>query len=228
MSNQKPVLEHEILAALYLKGKITYTAAGTKVEGHCPLYKDDISTCVFELGYLVDLLNNPDKYVNRVIEENNLFNEIRVKWEDVKITKYSWQEVSDAIEILLYNEHVSVMMQYEQDLPKYRTITLLKKGAIDYKKKFYLEEAQKENYNDIIRRLTEIDVDVKELTRQNLKAEAWPKKYWWLIALVTLVISGIFSPIVSELLKRNIWENSAYLNQPTVPKDTLTNSTREY
>lgn len=73
-------------------------------------------------------------------------------------------------------------------------------------------------------RMAEINENIQALQLKILKSDFWPKRNWWIIALTTLLISGIVSPVVSEYIKKTIWRETTQ-KKPYTPQATDTSRT---
>ncbi|CAN5454523.1 hypothetical protein BH11BAC5_BH11BAC5_50650 [soil metagenome] len=138
------ILEHKILELLYRKPTLS-TSAYQQGEGRViAVYKRHYKTSYLEFGILVDLLNNPIKYVERP-EGIISFNQLIANRDEVEIKKYNWFEVSEAIEVLTLNEQVTDSFPDDPfNSSSKREICLTPKGAIDFRNKFYIKIFEKE------------------------------------------------------------------------------------
>lgn len=153
------ILEHEILKSLYIHTSFNVAGKGTPDGKFIPLFKRDYSIATIHFGTLVDIVNNPDKY-----SENKSVQSIIIKYEDVNdnIRKYKWIDVSNAIELLELNAQVidePKLNEYGQCIE--RKISLTKKGAIDYRKKYYSKQSESEKIEEIKNAVTRIEHKLK-------------------------------------------------------------------
>jgi hypothetical protein len=188
--SKKRILEHEILKLMYEKGLLTVKSHGSFSNGHYPLYKKIYENASFHFGTLVDILNNPNKYHQNNIERekiNSLQQKI-VPIEEVVINDFEWSEVSDAIELLHYNNHIldNVIGDF-LDLNS-RRISLTKEGAFAFRNGYYLMEAQKKNSIE------------KQYKIQAL--ELWQKNYWYMIEISKYIMGGVLGSLITLLISR--------------------------
>ena len=174
------ILEHEILKAILEKNSIKVGkvyAAGTK---QMPIQGRDYNSCSLHFGTLVDILNNPKKYMN----EKSLAGKVTPR-DDVKINKYSWRTVSDAIEVLIHNQHVKDILDRDKDRPN---IVITAKGAIDFRANYYLKE-----YDKIVSIERSYEIQKRDL---NLK------KYWYLIEAAKYILGGVIGAAITWFFAR--------------------------
>src|SRR5258705_6204846 len=137
------VLEHEILKCLYRFSMFT-AANGSQKRGYVPIYERGYEHCTLHFGTLVGMLNNPEDYTLDKAPEGHLmyFQELVRKIDEIKLTKFTFQQVADALEILLLNEHIKETYPIVYSDVNSRQLILLKKGAIDFRKEFYLKQSE--------------------------------------------------------------------------------------
>lgn len=106
---EEKVLEHEILKTLFAGTGFAITVVGSEAKGYIPIYKRSYGNCLLHFGTLVDILNNPQKYKTKPADDNNIHylqNKI-TRREEVEIKNFEWFAVSDAIEMMKNNGHIS-------------------------------------------------------------------------------------------------------------------------
>lgn len=148
MQNQPPILEHEILRILY-KMSAHIIRNGNAEKGYVPIYKKDYRYGYLDYSYLVDNLNNPEKYIIKV--ENHApmyYHGLIVKDHEIKIVKFSYEKISKALAILEFDEYISEDDKVVSTEMEFRTIKLTKKGELAFLKGFYLKERKINNYAD--------------------------------------------------------------------------------
>lgn len=169
------ILEHEILKAILEKNSITIGkpyVVGTK---QMPILGRDYNSCSLHFGTLVDILNNPKKYAN----EKSLAGK-EISRDDVKINKYSWGEVLNAIEVLIHNQHVKDIIDRDKDRPN---IVITTKGAIDFRASYYLKE-----YDKILSIERNYEIQKRDLLL---------KKYWYLVEAAKYVLGGVIGAAIT-------------------------------
>ncbi len=190
-------LEHEILKTLYTQASFTTIGTGSQAKGTTPLYKRSYDFSKMHFGTLADALYNPDKYLMEKRPKGDLHyiqNKV-VKKEETDLTEFQWVEVANALEILVLNGHVKDEGPENalDDLSE-RKITLLHKGAIDYRNNFYIKELEKEVS---IKRAYEIQ-----------KKEHWQRKYWILVEIAKYIIGGIIGSAITLMVANMKIKNS--------------------
>ena len=183
------LLEHEILKVLY-----TYISFGIRGEGKMgkttPVFKRDYEYSSLHFGTLVDILNSPEKYTQDKIPIGVIgwLKNLSVSYEEVipeDKMKYSWNEVSEALEVLVLNDHIKespVEIHIYSDNMK-RVIYLKHAGALAFRNNFYIKEAEKES---AIVRGQEIQ-----------KRDLWLKKNFWYIEAAKYIMGGIIGALIT-------------------------------
>lgn len=187
----KSVLEHEILKCLY--GLSSFTLSnGTTSRGYVPIYERNYYHCTLHFGTLVDMLNSPQKYTHEKIPEGQLLyfqNKITLIEEVSDVSKYSWQQVADAIEVLKVNEHITEYNQTVFSDITSRILVLSKKGAIDYRNEYYLRASE--------------TIEIETIKNSIVKIEHSLKSHWLrneiLKYTLTTVIGALLGAIIAFL-----------------------------
>lgn len=211
MSAKLKVLEHEILKSLYVHGILTIRAHGSEKEGHRPIFKKVYEHATFYFGTLVDILNNPDNYKPENYPPGHIMylRGINKTVEEVVITEYEMGEVADAVELLAINNHVK-----DETIGAYmdaenRQISLTHDGALAYRSKFYIKEAQAELS---LERQYEIQ-----------KRELWQKKNWIWVEIAKYIVGGLIGALIAlALTPSNKSMGSKQENKQIVPTDAHT------
>jgi hypothetical protein len=170
MADTDFILEHEILKALYEKTSM-YIGGYTRGDGkQIVLGKRDYNIVSLPFGTLVDMMNNPKRYA----DPNIAFNGFDLFQNEIKTDKYSIGKVSNAIEVLVSNEHViDEYIKHEPPLKSgSRKIVLTPKGAIDYRDDFYVKKKETDS----------LDIKIKRITVSNTKTTR-------IIAIASLIVS---------------------------------------
>src|ERR1700756_4717312 len=99
-----PVLEHEILKALY-STTMGVAKFGLTADSSIPIHKRDYKTGRLDYSVLVDMLNNPEKYTAGIMNASRqadiyYYQNLVLTTEEIDIKKYSYQQVSAALENL--------------------------------------------------------------------------------------------------------------------------------
>jgi len=136
--------------------------SGSEAAGHVPIFARQYETAHLDFGVLVDILNNPDKYT-KPIPGVTFLNQHRVNFEEVATLRHTWWEVSDALEVLAANGHVTDLQEGDWLETHTRTIQLTKPGAIAYRKQTYLKEAEEEEIRGLKSRMSRIEYRQKNL-----------------------------------------------------------------
>ena len=142
------LLLHEILETLRRSG-LSIRSVETEEKGHTPFYEFSLPSARLHFGTLVALLNDPNKYrgdPQRIV----YLHTISATIEDVKITKYEWVQVSEAIEALVVSEEVRKEVKGDWLEPETKIITLTAKGLGSLNLKKYLKKYQKERNAEIL------------------------------------------------------------------------------
>lgn len=174
------ILEHEILKTILEKNSITVGKAYKVGTPQIPFCGRDYQHCSLHFGTLVDVLNNPENYIRK----RSLSGKI-TKRENVTVSTVSYKDVSDAIEVLVYNSHVRLYPENELDHNGSKQIFITLKGAIDFRAKYYWKEFDK--------------IMSIERTYSIQKKEWWQKKYWILVELSKYIIGGIIGAAITWL-----------------------------
>ncbi|HEX7846800.1 MAG TPA: hypothetical protein VF476_13445 [Chitinophagaceae bacterium] len=150
MADLPEPLEHQILDILYTKTSF-YISGHNEAGKTIPLYKRSYESSYLNFGTLVDILNNPGKYTwdiikgERQTELNWLQKKVTFR-EEIVISKYSFVQVSEALEILVQNDHVKDDSNLNVFNPSgYRCIQLKLEGAIAFRNEFYLKKKLRES-----------------------------------------------------------------------------------
>jgi len=175
------ILEHEILKTLFVRNGGHFGDSQRVGEKVVPIHKREISDYNLHYGTLVDILNNPDKYPKKM---DALRGHISFR-HDVDTDKFSWGQVSNAIEILILNGQVT---DYIDPHNPGRRITLTPKGAIDYRMNFYPKEKDKE-----------LSI---ERNYKIQKKDLWLKKHFWWIEILKYIIGGIIGASIALAASR--------------------------
>ena len=170
------ILEHEILKTLFVRNGVHLGETQRAGEKTVPIHKREFSDYSLHYGTLVDILNSPDKYSQSM----NSLRGVKVFDQDVTTNKFSWGEVSNAIEILILTGHVIDTVSLDRSQ---RIITLTPRGAIDYRMNFYHKEKDKEL---AIERNYKIQ-----------KKELWLKTNYWRIEILKYIIGGIIGGTIA-------------------------------
>jgi hypothetical protein len=179
MQDSKNILEHEILNTLYVKTSLMMVGQPAPEGEFIPIYKRDYNYAKIHFGTLVDILNNPKKY-----DKNNAVQDIIVKYKEVDVKRYNFIDVSNAIEVLLFNGHVTeINVKNSHFQTTLRSIVLTDKGAIDYRLGYYLNEKEKQ---DSIIRSYEIQ-----------RRDKWLKKNWYIVEILKYIMGGIIGAAIA-------------------------------
>ncbi|MEK7225334.1 MAG: hypothetical protein AAB221_06595 [Bacteroidota bacterium] len=165
-------LEHTILNLLFTIPKFEVISSGNEVDGFDPLYKQSVSSSFLHFGTLVDILNSPDKYSG----SQPKISQLRVKKHEIKDEKYSFKDVSIAIEVLSAIGHVKDDYGNMQ-----RIIRLTESGAIALFTKTYLKEKQRE-------------VRDEQLHNSTVDTNKWMRIFTGVLvgsAVATLIVQGL-------------------------------------
>lgn len=92
-------------------------------------------------------------------------------------------------------------------------------------------ELKADEWEDLIIRIEENDKYKVSLSQSSLgyfvhksKPKPFQEKYWWLIAIITLIL-GFWIDIGKEAMKRELWPETSQLKQtPPASNDTLANN----
>jgi len=189
---EERVLEHEILKALFAGTGFAITVVGSEAKGYIPIYKRSYGNCLLHFGTLVDILNNPQKYKTKPADDNNIHylqNKI-TRREEVEIREFEWFAVSDAIEMMKNNGHLS------DDSPTgvlddvvHRIIGLKYEGAIAYINKYYLKEYKKAQLSGLEEERLKLDVDKLRNEYFDYPTTKARAKWGFYIAIITIIIS---------------------------------------
>jgi hypothetical protein len=180
------ILENKILELLIQSSAYQIVQTGSDREGYVPIYKKNYLQSTLHFGTLVDMLNTPEKYRSDNLPKGNfdyLKNLIK-KDGEINLTPHSYEDVSEAIEVLAANEHVedSAPTSFYDDRSE-RKIRLTQKGIIGYRTQFYLKEAERELS---VFRGYEIQ-----------KKDRWLKKYWLFVEISKYVVGGIVGALIA-------------------------------
>lgn len=192
MADNIYLLEHEILKTLYTKVSFTVVGKGKYSGMTMPAYKRNYQYSSLHFGTLVDILNYPEKYTDDKILSGqlNYLKEKIVTVEEVDIEgmKYTWIEVNDALEVLALNGHIiENPIEKNTDFDNFkREVRLTNKGAIDYRMRFYLKEAEKD-----------LAINRGYLIQ---KRDLWLKKYWWYVEAAKYIIGGVIGATIAFAL----------------------------
>ena len=206
------ILEHEILQLLYTKPTLTVTAHGSEHHGYTPIYKRMYGTSHLEFGLLVDMLNNPEKYSSDRLDGKISWNSVSLKREDVVTRKYGWFEVSEAIDVLEYNQHIkdSIPDNIYVDSGT-RIITLTAKGVIAYRNKQYLKEYESE--------------ELRTLSHKISKIEYRQKRYGFWYDILKFIIGGIIGALITLLSAALTTRQYNHPESPQLTKPTTSEKT---
>lgn len=169
------VIEHEILKAIHETAYFTIRSNGNETNGHIPLFKREMPMSFLHFGALVDIINNPEKYENVFQKPTE---PIIKTIEEVEIKKYTWEQASNAIDVLAANNHI----KDENDIVLFegtrRVIQLTLEGAMAYRNRYYLKDAIKEKHE---------------------QRQYWQTKYWYIAETVKFFIGGIVGALLTLL-----------------------------
>ena len=192
------LLPHEILKELMKRG-MTTAASGIGNE-MIPIYDFQIGSAYMQFSTLVGILNNPEnsRYKN---ENGNIvyLKRLATSKKEITITKYSYEDISAALEILKFNEDVSLLTDNTDGLLG-KTITLLKKGFISYHSNYYLKQFRKES-NEI------------SLHESIINTNYWTKRYTRILAKAA--IGAFIIAFLSLLLSYMSYRETQRLTPPT-------------
>jgi hypothetical protein len=176
------ILEHEILRILYTLSNLTIIKTGNQIVDYTPLYKRTETKQKIHFGTLVHILNNPSLFTT----EKSIFeiSKSSLKEKDITQIPYDFYQVSDAVDVLSYNEHIddyapeSAFSNIEE-----RTVSIKDKGIIDYRNDFYIKKAALELS---VYRQYEIQ-----------KRDLWLKKYWIIVEIAKYVLGGVIGALIA-------------------------------
>ena len=197
-------LEHKILEILYLKTSL-YIGGYTRNDfKNVIIAKRDYKDATLYFGTLVDILNNPSKY-----KESNSLQDENLVSEEINTEKYNYGEVSNAIEVLEYNDQVKdKVIENTNQQSGARKITLTSKGAIDYRNNFYFKQTESQ----------EIDIIKNTVVR----IEHSLKKFWFRNEIikygVTAIIGAAIALLSTRLAKQPTLKSEKQL---TISADTI-------
>ena len=188
------VLEHEILRALFAETGFAVTAVGTEAKGYVPIYKRSYGSCHLHFGTLVDILNNPEKYSTTPADEINigyLQRKVTLR-EEIEIREFEWFSVSDAIELMKVNGHITdnSATKYFDDVVE-RIIDLTYEGAIAYLNKFYLKEYKKAELLSIEEERLKLDLEKLRYEFFDYPLTKSRAKWSFVISIATIIVSAI-------------------------------------
>jgi hypothetical protein len=191
------LLQHEILRTLRRVG-MTVTAHGSEEKGYNALYKFQEASAYLQFGMLGALVNDFDRYKFRP-NQPTFFPQMKIKREEVETTKYTWEDIAKAVEILEFNKYVKDETTGSYIGTEEREIHLTKEGLIAFNTDFYIKESQKEKDSRLLLNSTLATEKAARVTGQ-----ATVRLYYATLAivLVTLVV-GIL-PYFNDSEKNNL------------------------
>lgn len=183
LKNKLFLLEHEILKTILEKNSITAGKVHRIGTPTIPYFQTDYKNCSLHYGTLVDILNNPEKYT----DDKSLSGGIATR-EDITLRTHSYKDVSDAIEVLVYNGHVRLYPENELDHHGSNQIYITPKGAIDFRTKYYWKE-----YDKIMS--IERNYEIQKMDR-------WQKKFWIFVNLSKYIIAATIGAAITWFFTR--------------------------
>ena len=177
------ILEHEILKAILEKNSIIVGKAYKDGTPQIPFSGRDYHDCSLHFGTLVDVLNNPGKYVTK----KSLSGVITTK-ESINVNQFNFKDVSDAIEVLVYNGHVRINPEQGLDHNGSQQIFITLKGAVDFRAKYYWKE-----YDKIRSIETKYEIEKRDLGL---------KKYWYLVEAAKYIMGGVLGSAITWFFTR--------------------------
>jgi len=191
---EERVLEHEILKALFAGTGFAVTAVGSESKGYIPIYRRSYGNCVLHFGTLVDIINNPVKYTTKPADNNNIYylqNKI-TRREEVEIKSFEWFAVSDAIELMKNNGHISDESPTGVfDDIVHRIIGLKYEGAIAYINRYYLKEYKKSQLDILEEERLKLDVDKLRNEFFDYPETKWKAKWGFIISVITVILAAL-------------------------------------
>jgi hypothetical protein len=158
---------------------------------------------------------------------------MKIKREDVEATKYTWEEIAKAVEILEFNKYVKDVTVGTYIDTEEREIHLTKEGLMVFNTDYYINEIQKEQDSRLLLNSTLATERAARVT-----GEATLRLYYATVAivLVTLVVGIIpyfndneknslrsqlrAQQLLIQLLQKQQFERKAD-PPPTRPKDSF-------
>ncbi len=134
---RKRVIEHEILQ-VFRKRLLVITGPGFFNGSIIPLDIILLDTSNLHYGALADMLNSPEKYKPEKGKVSNYKDKI-VRKEEVAELKYTWKEISRAVEILIYNEDILDQTPANVIDSPNRILKLTKKGLQSLNTEYYIQ-----------------------------------------------------------------------------------------
>jgi hypothetical protein len=184
-------IEHSVLETLYTQASFILTGQGSQDQGMTPIYKRNYSFSVLHFGTLGDALYHPEKYTQDKRPQGDIhyMQNVVAKKEAVDIPDSKWYDLANAIDVLSLNGHVDDSLSNNTYLEaNERKITLLLKGAIDFRNRYYLKEKEKENS-------IEIAFEIQ-------KRDRWLKKYWYAIEIAKYIMGGVIGASIALIISR--------------------------
>jgi hypothetical protein len=166
------LLLNEILE-LFRKYGMMVTSTGSEERGNIPLYEFQIGTARLHFGTLVGLLNNPEKYE---VPQGQIryLHDYKTKREDVTEIRYTWYEVSSAVDTLASRFEVEKEIQGQFVNTQSKIIKLTKKGFQSLNTKKYIKKYETER-NDRV------------LYESTLSTNKWMKWFTGVLALSAIL-----------------------------------------
>jgi hypothetical protein len=147
-----PVLEHEVLKVLYTV-TMGLSKFGMTADSSVPIHKRDYKTGRLDYSVLTDMLNSPEKYTPAAMraareEDIYFFQDLILTTEDIIIKKYSYQQISRAIENLEADGNITEDEIKNVLAMRCRPINLTKKGELAFLNEAYTRKFAKESLDE--------------------------------------------------------------------------------
>jgi hypothetical protein len=180
-----PVLEHEVLKVLYMT-TMGLSKFGITADSSVPIHKRDYKTGQLDYSVLVDMLNSPEKYTPERIraarkEDIYYYQKLILTTEDIPIRRYTYQQISTAIENLEADGNVTEDEVKDVLKMRCRPINLTKKGELAFLNETYTLKFAKES----------LDEKVSKIGLLNDKRLKLSTRFTGIIAVAALLILAV-------------------------------------
>jgi hypothetical protein len=182
---EAPVLEHEVLKALY-SATLGVSKLGLTADSSIPIHKRDFKTGRLDYSVLVDMVNAPEKYsyeIMRAARQEDIYHyqNLMLTSEDISTKKYDFLEISKAIENLESDECIEEDEVENVLNMRHRPIHLTKKGALAYLNETYTAKFAKET----------LDEKVSKVALMNEQKMKTTSRFTGIIAIAALLILAV-------------------------------------
>jgi len=173
------------------------------LEGETAIHRFQIGSAKLQFGTLVALLNDYERYSQRTEKDLDpvFLSKKRVTKDEVEITKYDWDDVALAVDILVFHGELEDKSIVDDAGLADREIWLTNKGLLS----FYTEVYQQKHED--MERAKALDLSAIEASQASIiTGKATVRLFWATVIIALATIATTLLPYLNDTEKNELRE----------------------